>query len=187
MGAQWLLSPHGSTTRSVCWEKWKGFLFYSKGQLFSKKCSGRGKTGHLHCMKAQDPVLCLQAAAGEGAIHLGRPAVSWASTGICLNSSKNGWVHLVWQRHVWGRNMKYCAPGLPAGPAENLSAHPHFSHSLLLSLLGPLISLISLAFSHCSGRGLSARGKRRCLVYRRSTRGGIFSKPTNVGQFCLIH
>lgn len=175
-----------STTTSVCWVKRKAILFYSKGQL-SKKCSGKGKTGYLHCTKVQDSVPCSQAAAGGGVIPLGRQAKLWASTGIFPNLSRNGWVHLVWQRPVWGRHKKCCAPGLPAKPAVNLLAHPHFSHSLLLSLPGLLILVISLAFSHCSGRGLSARGKRCCLVYLRSTMGGVLFKSTNMGQFHLIH
>lgn len=170
--------PMLSTTRSVCWVKRKAILLYSKGQL-SKKCSRKRKTGCLHCMKAQDSVLCLQAAAGGGVTPLGRQAKLWGSTGICPNLSRNGWVHLVWQRPILGKNTKCWARGFPAKPTENLSAHPHFSHSFLLFLPGLLIPLISLAFSHCSGRDLSARGKRCCLVYLRSTMGGILLKSTN--------
>lgn len=50
--------------------------------------------------------------------------------------------------------MKCCASGLPAKPSEDLPAHPHFSHSLVLFLPGLLILEISLAFSHCSDRDL---------------------------------
>lgn len=125
-------------------------------------------------MKVWDSVLCLQTAAGDA----GRQVPLWASLGICPSLSRNVWVYLMWQRAIWGRNMKRCDPGLQTKPADSLSTSPHFSHSSNLSLSRLLIPPISLAFSYCLGRDFPVRRKGCCLLYLRSTMRTILFKST---------
>lgn len=148
----------------------------------SKKCSHKGRTGCLHCMKVWNSVLCLQTAAGGA----GRQAALWASTEICPNLSRKVGVYLMWQRPIWGRNTKRCVPGLPVKPAVSLSAPPHCSHFLMVSLSRLLIPPISLAFSYCLGRDLPARRKGCYLLNLRSTMRPILFKSTNIGQLCDV-